>query len=157
MNIVDAFPAFAAVVTVTSALVSGASVLVQSRLQTEVADVFDVREVHVEDVTVGEVPAMRVDRTISRDFIGRWQVTIRKVENDGLANVCEAEGAWRTYVQGAKLPDDLDLEWWTEGKCAPPVHEYDPGQYFVSTTWTVSIGGGDAVVASTSNVFEVTE
>jgi len=157
MNILDGVPVVAAVASLTLAATTGTSAFLQSRLTSQVSDFFSVQSVRVGDVQQGGVPEMEVRRTIGRDFLGRWQVTIRQVTSDGMESVCEAESPWRTYTAGAKLPADLNLEWWTEGKCAPPIHTYEPGQYFVATTWTVKIAGADVPVANISNVFEVTE
>jgi hypothetical protein len=112
----------------------------------------DVDRVAVFDSVSGADVIMEVDRTIHRDFVADWSVVVRSHDSGGWKVWCTARGT-SDYRPDAALPDPLTLEWWTDGKCTRP----PPGQYLISTIWTVRGRGGlpDKLVQSLSNIFTV--
>lgn len=111
----------------------------------------DVRSVRILDSKLGSPIVMVVDRTIKRDFPGKWAVTVRDVEG---AVWCSARGE-AEYSSRAKLPTPLTLQWWTFPSCYPvPV-----GSYTATTRWTIQdlpfLPSKSVVVES--NIFRVTE
>lgn len=111
----------------------------------------EIRQVRVFSAAVGEPVRMAVDQTIHRNFYGQQSVRVRKLENDGWLMACSSNTGGQ-YVTTDMLPADLDLGWWTDGRCqALPV-----GQYLVNTSWRIE--GGllpDKIVSVDSNIFEV--
>ena len=115
---------------------------------------FSVERVVVFDAPAGASVVMQADRTIRRPFAARWHVLVRRATPTGWGIVCAASGGG-DYRPDATLPDPLTLHWWTNGQC-PMIQE--PGQYMVSTIWTISAGiTGDKRVLAESNIFTVTE
>lgn len=111
----------------------------------------DVRSVRISDAAHGDSPAMLVERTISREFKGTWQITVRRWDG-GWVVWCNASGT-SNYKPSASLPPALTLRWWTDGQC----HPLDAGKYTVTTTWTI-LGHGlapDRLIKIDSNIFEV--
>jgi hypothetical protein len=102
----------------------------------------------------GKAVPMAVERSINRDFVGSWTVSVKQYSVAGWVSFCSASGQTR-YTKDAKLPANLDLGWWTDGRCPSlPV-----GRYLVDTVWSVhSVFWGlptkDVVIRS--NIFEVT-
>lgn len=111
----------------------------------------EVRQVQVFNSEEGQPVRMAVDRVIKRQFYAEWTVRVRRVQDDGWLTACAAVGGG-TYEPIASLPVELDLGWWTDGRCqALPV-----GQYLVNTTWRIE--GGllpDKVISVDSNIFMV--
>ena len=111
----------------------------------------EVKSIYISNTKVGEPIGMAVDRTINRSFSANWNVTIRQW-NGGFHVWCNANGSG-AYRVDAILPANLDLQWWSAGKCHPlPV-----GKYQVSTSWTISGLGvlPDKYIQVESNVFDV--
>ena len=107
-------------------------------------------EVHSLDVTDG-VPGenfVLLDRTIHRDFVGRYTVEFRDTSN---VIVCTASDSL-TYRADANLPANINLDWWTNGECA----DLPPGHYTMSTTWIVQRSLGlDKVITVRTGLFTV--
>lgn len=93
---------------------------------------FKPRVLQVADTTVTEPAAIRFERTIRRDFIGEYSVTVRGIDR-GI--VCQASSTRFPYERGATLPEPLDMAWWAPGdsRCA---RLYPPGTYSMETCWT---------------------
>ena len=114
----------------------------------------EVNSVHVVDGYTNKPVIMAVDRTIHRDFVGVWGVTVRSIKDTGVHIEC-ASSALSDYKKGAELPEVVTLGWWTNGKCETlPV-----GAYIVQTTWQIQSNGilPTKVITQTSNPFKITE
>jgi hypothetical protein len=97
---------------------------------------YQLRSVTVKDAYEGNSPRMIVDRTIRRQFRGRYEIQILRAEGGEYVAfwACgEHKSSWQTYRPEARLPEDLDLDWWMG---IPPNRECElpPGQYRVVTT-----------------------
>lgn len=124
----------------------------------EPADWLSVSHVYVMDAPYGEDHEMLVDRTIHRNFQGRWFAEISK---DTGEYACHGLGQ-SLYQTDDSLPNPLYLyKWWAGindpvGQCIEwplPV-----GCYKVHTEWVLLIlDKVDKKVANTSNTFCVTE
>ena len=119
---------------------------------------FEVRSVNAGPARVGESMPMLVNRETHRSFDGSWVATVRVWEDigqegSGWVVYCTATGSVR-YTPDSKLPRDLTLKWWTDGKCP----SLDAGRYVITTTWTIhpalAILPAKRVSAD-SNIFEV--
>lgn len=95
---------------------------------------FRVHDMYVANVPWGQSPKMRVVREIVRPFRGEWDVAVlrRSERTSRYVRHCGASGAG-FYEPGTDLPDDLDLDWWTDG----PECLLMPGSYKVKTLWTL--------------------
>lgn len=113
----------------------------------------EVASVEVAPATPWESVPMAVGRRVKRPFYGVWTVSISRFGEHGWVAFCNASGA-RQYRVDAKLPQQLTLEWWTEGAC-PVLPE---GRYVVDTTWRIrpewTIFPEKTLVVR-SNIFEV--
>lgn len=114
---------------------------------------FDVQTVYVHDSKEDESVLMEVDRTIKRDFVGTWVVSVRKVDDGRREVVCYASSE-SNYRHGSDLPPVLTLGWWTNGRC----DRLPVGKYVVSTDWNIHASDfwPSKRVSAESNVFEVT-
>jgi len=114
----------------------------------------DVATVQVLNARAGEPVPMLVDRSIKRGFHGEWTVTLKRKVGDGFVNMPSVTRRTQ-YEVGARLPDPVDLEWWTDD-----VYKSLPaGTYHMTTTWTVLSPLGvlaDKRIRVDSNIFEVT-
>jgi len=119
---------------------------------------YDLRSVTIRDAVEGTSPAMIVDRTIKRDFRGRYEVQILKVEGSELVafwGCGDHVSRWRTYRADASLPADLNLDWWLD---IPPNRECElrPGQYRIVTTVFVQTPfKGEVSLERQSNLFTI--
>lgn len=117
---------------------------------------FTVQRVLVYDAPAGAEVVMDVDRRIYRPFVAEWSVLVRRRVGEGWKIACTADGKG-DYRTDAVLPVPLTLRWWTDGEpaCAPAA--LGPGEYFVSTIWTIQGVGAlpDKVVQVASNVFTI--
>lgn len=121
---------------------------------------YELRTVTVSDAEAGVSPQMIVDRTIHRDFRGRFEVEIMRAEGSEFTSwwQCGPHGSdWRTYRDEAALPADMDLDWWMgippNAPCPLP-----PGTYKIMTTiYARSWLGAELSVTTGSNVFTVWE
>ena len=101
---------------------------------------FEPRSITISDTVEGKSPAIILDRSINRAFYADWSVTVRQAvpREGGMTYViaCNASGA-TTYRPTAEVPPDATLDWWTQPiKCVQK-----PGQYVVSSTWTLTVWG----------------
>lgn len=106
----------------------------------------------VADFEVGEDPTLVVYREIHRSVFGEWSTTIRKAEQTGWVIYCAASGSNR-YKPEAQLPEPTTLNWWSNGQCSID----EPGQYYITTTWTLFPDWAASRRTTTplvSNVFE---
>lgn len=116
-----------------------------------VEDWFDVSEVVAHPSVEGSAPILTVSRTIKRDFIGEWSVTVRRLTPEGFEIACEATGAHQYRIDSV-LPKKIDLDWWT----FPVRCELKPGTYRLHTVWTVKpVGYPEKYLIRDSNLFEV--
>lgn len=112
----------------------------------------EVDSVRVADGVVNKPVVMYVQRTIHRDFVGTWGVTVRELENTGTYVTCAAS-AVSDYRIGTDLPEVITLGWWTNGRC----ETLPAGTYLIQTTWqihSVSIFPTKTIQA-TSNPFVI--
>lgn len=119
---------------------------------------YDLRSVTVSNTTVGISPQMIVDRMIRRDFRGRFEIDIMRAEGSEFEVwwACgQHTSEWRTYRDEAKLPPDMDLDWWMgippNRPCPLPEGQYK----VVSTIYAKSFFGAELSVTTESNVFRV--
>lgn len=112
---------------------------------------FDVRSVNISNSIAGVSPRMAVDRTINRPFRADWRITVLKQIDSGWTSVCTAPGS-NDYGPDARLPPDLDLDWWT----FPTECNLVPGTYTVRTLWEVKVLGFlSKDIRILSNIFTV--
>ena len=111
----------------------------------------EVASVHIPDASAGQPVRMAVQRTIRRDFVAEWSASVRT--DDGAAQVVCVGSGKSNYRQGANLPANLTLDWWTDGACKT----LRPGRYWVATDWDIRPAGiwPAKRVSSSSNRFEV--
>lgn len=107
----------------------------------------------IADTVAGSSPTLSIRREIRRPFRAEWIVTVMQMRADGrtFSTFCTVSGE-NDYRPEARLPDRLDLDWWTfPMRCQLPV-----GRYQVKTLWTVLVDGRFArEVRVRSNVFRV--
>lgn len=120
--------------------------------------VYQLRSVMVKDAVEGQSPAMLVDRTIVRDFLGRFDVQIIKATGSEF-EVYRACGphrsAWFPYRERASLPADLDLDWWIDIPPNPPCN-LAPGQYrIITTVYAKAPLGAEVSIERISNLFTI--
>jgi hypothetical protein len=113
----------------------------------------EVRAIELVQAKAGHPVIMMVDRTIKRDFVASWVVSVRRAEN-GMDLVCVGSGT-SNYRSGAEVPKSLTLGWWTGGGC----NTLEPGRYFVATDWRIHPQGifPAKSIKFDSGPFEVTE
>ncbi|PIE10058.1 MAG: hypothetical protein CSA72_10620 [Rhodobacterales bacterium] len=95
----------------------------------------EVRSVTVPTAQAGAPVALSVNRSIRRHFHADWDVLVRRRSPMGWLIVCTAHGGG-DYRPDAVLPENLTLDWWTEGACPTLAR----GTYIVTTTWEVETG-----------------
>lgn len=111
-----------------------------------------VQSVEVDETPAQASPVMRVDRQIIRPFLANWHVIVRQQEPSGWVVKCTAMGGGNYRVDAA-LPENLTLDWWTDGQCPT----LPPGTYQVATTWEIHPNNGTTKrLTVESNIFEVT-
>jgi hypothetical protein len=93
---------------------------------------FEVRSVFVHDAVEGSTPLLVVDRTIHREFRGRWIATVMREGEGGFYTFCTARGE-NDYSPDARLPQPVDLNWWTW----PTVCILPAGRYQLRTLWAI--------------------
>jgi hypothetical protein len=98
---------------------------------------FQVSRLDVLDAPSHEGLTVDLDRTIRREFDGKWRVDVRRqVGPDQWEWVCATDWQPQHYVPGAVLPVPVTLEWlaYTDPRC----FELDePGTYSVSVFWEI--------------------
>lgn len=112
----------------------------------------EVRSLHVYDGWAGESPYMHVLRYIHLPFSGEWTATVVDVKSSTTKEVCPPAYGRTAYRVAARLPPDLTLSWWREGKpCDLP-----PGRYRLVTEWRITAEGWpEKVLRVESNIFEI--
>lgn len=112
----------------------------------------EISSVRVADGIEGKPVLMHVERTIHRDFVGTWGVSVRSLTDQGSMVACAAS-AVSDYRIGADLPEALTLGWWTNGRC----ETLPAGTYLVQTTWQIHVSGllPAKTVQATSNPFVI--
>lgn len=116
---------------------------------------FDVRSVQINSVQSGEVPRVRVARSIRRPFTANWIVTVRRSEDNGFETFCSREGR-SDYRPFSELPAHTDLNWWLGIPPNDPCPAMIPGRYLVTFAWQIEVEGiSPRVVRFDSNIFEV--
>ena len=119
---------------------------------------YELRSVTISGADYGTSPRMLVDRTIYRDFRGRYEVQILEEAGGELVPYwgCGPHASdWRTYRQEARLPADLNLDWWMD---IPPNREcmLDPGRYkIITTVYAQTWFGTEVSTELGSNIFEI--
>lgn len=119
---------------------------------------YELRTVTVSDTTVDASPRVIVDRSIERDFRGRFEVEVLRAEGGQFVVWWECgphSSDWRTYRPEAVLPSDMDLDWWMgippNRPCPLP-----PGTYKIFTTiYAKGPLGAELSVSRSSNAFVV--
>ena len=116
---------------------------------------YSLDKVYIEDAKVGAPIQMAVDRTILKEFDGRYVVTIRRLPD--FEPVCSG-GTRVNYNTKSTLPDPLTLRWWTFGAVPECMGQMTPGHYEAETCiyiephllWLPARG-----LCRKSNIFEV--
>lgn len=118
----------------------------------------DVRPPFVDDSVEGVPPHITPDREIVRDFTGSWVAYVRRAEGEGFTHWCRrASPEPFRYIAGTQLTEQKDMDWWLEIPPNEPC-EWAPGQYRVTTEWTIHLWGGVKVrTERTSNTFTIRE
>lgn len=119
---------------------------------------YELRSVTVSDAPAGVSPSLIVDRTIHRDFRGRFEIEIMRAEGSEFVAWWECgphASDWRMYRDEARLPAEMDLDWWMgippNRPCPLP-----PGTYkIVSTIYARAWLGAEVSTTTESNVFTV--
>lgn len=96
---------------------------------------FDPSDYYVSDGTADQVPTITFGRSIKRETVMSYHVTVRRVgETHSGVIVCDPTGGPFPYRPDAKLPKVIDLVWWSGGdsRCWP----LTPGNYVSVTCWT---------------------
>lgn len=111
-----------------------------------------VQSIHVYDAWQGETPYMHVVRDIRRPFAGEWTASVIEVQSLAGLESCPAASGRTAYRTDARLPPELTLSWWRDGKpCDLP-----PGRYRLVTEWRIiTQGWPEKVLRTESNIFEV--
>lgn len=119
---------------------------------------YELRSVTIADTTAGVSPSIIVDRTIKRDFRGRYEIEIMRAEGSEFVVWWECGphvSDWRMYRDETSLPHDLTLDWWMG---IPPAREcpLPPGTYkVISTIYARGPLGAELSTTTASNVFHV--
>ena len=113
---------------------------------------FTVRGVQIQDALVGECPAMSIDMTIRRPFVGRYIATLRRVDNDGDEIVPPVSSKVVSYSPRARVPFGATLAWWMEWTDCT---QLAAGRYLVDTVWVIEPDKYARAIAATSNVFSL--
>lgn len=99
-------------------------------------------EVHsIEAERVGNTAVLRVDREIHAPINMAYTVRVMAVENGKYQQVCKASSNSFLYMPQAELPDQITLDWWTDGECP----ELPDGPSQIITTWDPDPQGLDAL------------
>lgn len=93
---------------------------------------FDAKSLRISDAIVGTSPSVALTREINLDFIAIWQVTIHDVTTGKPQAACVSMNKQK-YYSTAILPDNLDLNWLTLGRCGTP----EKGRYMVTINYEV--------------------
>lgn len=121
---------------------------------------YELRSVTVSDTVAGVSPKMVVDRTIKRDFRGRFEIEIMRVDGSEFIAwwECGAHGSdWRVYRKGASIPAGMDLDWWMGIPPNAPC-PLRPGRYkIVSMIFAKGWLGSELSTTVDSNIFTVRE
>lgn len=115
---------------------------------------FHVKRVHIESAPLGKPLLMLVDREINFSTLINYQVTIHQWKGGDWRYYCRMHsGEPQMYKAMAVYPDELTLQWWTDGKC----HPLPKGQFMVTTTWTLHdlVFFFDKRTTVESNIFSV--
>lgn len=108
----------------------------------------NVRDIHVQQFNVqGDPILMKVDRKIHMNYTGGFSVTVRRTDGEF---IYQTNSNFFRYRVDAKLPEDLDLEWWLGGpdKMKSAIaHGLDTGSFFLNTCHKVAIGPMELVIA----------
>ena len=119
---------------------------------------YELKSVTVSNTTVGVSPQMIVDRTIHRDFRGRFEIEIMRAEGSEFEVwwACGQHSSdWRTYRDEAVLPADMDLDWWLGIPPNRPCPLPDGTYKVVSTIYAKTWLGAELSTTTESNVFRV--
>lgn len=121
---------------------------------------YELRSVTIADAPEGVSPKVIIDRTIHRDFRGRYEIDIMRAEGSEFVAWWECgphESDWRTYRDEASLPDRIDLDWWLG---IPPARQcpLPPGTYkLLTTVYAEGPLGAELSVTTESNIFWITQ
>lgn len=121
---------------------------------------YDLRSVTVADTVHGISPRVIVDRTIRRDFRGRFEIEIMRAEGSEFSafwSCGDHDSEWRIYRDETMFPAGMDLNWWM-GIPPNPYCDLPEGTYKIIST-IYAQGWLGAVLSTTvdSNVFVVGE
>lgn len=117
---------------------------------------YQPKSVYIEDTVEGGDPVVLVNRTIFRDFDGRYTVSIWPVPPDGHVQ-CAGSDTLR-YRGGLYGPHTAPLTQWADD---PWCARLPPGSYYAEACWTVLRPFAGLVPAKTvcitSNIFKIQE
>ena len=93
----------------------------------------DFFEVHsISGKRAGDTVHIDLDRSIYGPIVMGFTVRIMERNGAGISEFCQMEAKAFNYLPGSVLPEVIDLDWWTHGKCAVP----PDGESQVWTVWT---------------------
>ena len=96
----------------------------------DVSDFFEVQS--ISGTRDGDLVTISLERTIHEPIVMGFTVRIMERNGAGISEFCQMEAQPFTYLPGSVLPEAIDLDWWTHGKCADP----PDGESQVWTVWT---------------------
>lgn len=111
----------------------------------------EVNSVVVLNGKAWEPLAMEVHRDVKDDFTATWTASVRSIDG----HVVCSGSATSNYRQGANLPPDTTLSWWTNGGC----NSLPSGRYYLATDWRIHAHSiwPEKVVSIDSPMFEVSQ
>lgn len=109
----------------------------------------DARYLNVDNTKAGEPVIIDLARTVRREFVADWIVTVRRVDRGSVIE-CLASGT-ASYRPGMTLPNPVTLKWLTQDRC----DTLEPGRYTLDIVWAIRTILGQKIVSIESNVFEV--
>lgn len=96
---------------------------------------YEAGHFEVSDAEVGMCPDVAFDRTINRDVLGTWLVTLQRQNSvRGGYYVFRQYQGQADYRRDSELPEDLDMSWWAD--LSPTECNWPAGTYRVLTVWT---------------------
>ena len=95
----------------------------------------EFRGIWVENVFLGDPVNVSVDRTINRDFDGKFRVEVRKESGGGFEAFCTRGATDVPYRAESRLPKNITLDWWLGIPPNPPCPVLGVGTYYLITRW----------------------
>jgi hypothetical protein len=101
----------------------------------QTADFYEIKSISA--VREGDTARLVVDRQVKREIPMSYAVRVFQIDDRGAHLLCIAEHGPYMYRPDAVLPDDVTLDWWTDGDC----RHIPPGRVEIETTWQPKLPG----------------